>query len=259
MYNIKTKFENCSYDNCYTIEGCATSQLEFTLEAKDFPTMQSKRKSQLDIQKAIKEELEKFKWLIYNDVNFEFTWYFSGIRKKESDNIGDLDNLIKPIIDAFAGENGLYIDDAQIGSLNTLWMSKNENTSSDTILRIFVNFNNDVCCMKENMRFIQLDNSSKLDKNMYVLCHFDESNIDDLYGALVCHHLQLRERKKGRNILNKHPNSGLAIPFNLFHRTRLNGIPNGLIYKLNDFKKECFNAGLSYKKLLEFARTKKRK
>lgn len=252
MYNIKTKFENCSYDNYYTIEGCATSQIEFTLEAKDFPTMQSKKNAQLELQTAIKEELANFKWLIYNDVNIEFAWYFSGCRKKESDKIGDLDNLIKPIIDAFTGENGLFVDDSQIGSLNSLWMSKNVSISSDTVLRIFINFNNDDCCLKEKMRFVQLD------KQMYALCHFDESDIMSLYYALVLHHGQLRSRKRNNDISHKHPNHEFNLTqFNLFHRTRLKDIPNNKIYTMDNFKQLCSNTGLSYRKLLEIVRKSK--
>lgn len=252
MYNIKTKFENCSYNSYYTIEGCATSQIEFTLEAKDFPTMQSKKNTQLELQTDIKEELANFKWLIYNDVNIEFAWYFSGYRKKESDKIGDLDNLIKPIIDAFTGENGLFVDDSQIGSLRSLWMSKDVSTSSDTVLRIFINFNNDDCCLKQNMRFVQLD------KQMYALYHFDESDIMSLYYTLVLHHEQLRLRKRNNSILHKYPNNEFNLTqFNLFHRTRLKDIPNNKIYTMDKFKQLCSNAGLSYRKLLEIVRNSK--
>ena len=35
-----------------------------------------------ELQNVIKAELAKIKWIIYNDVNLEFFWYFSCLRKK---------------------------------------------------------------------------------------------------------------------------------------------------------------------------------
>ena len=98
-YKLKIEFENCSYDYPYLVEGCANSCIKLIIDSENFPTLQSKKNIQKELQNVIKVELGKFKWIIYNDVNLEFVWYFSCLRKKESDKIGDLDNLIKPIID----------------------------------------------------------------------------------------------------------------------------------------------------------------
>ena len=147
---------------------------------------------QKELQNVIKVELGKFKWIIYNDVNLEFVWYFSCLRKKESNKIGDLDNLIKPIIDAFSGDNGLFIDDSQIGSINNLWMSRDISSSQNSILIIFVHFNNDDCCLKENMKFVQIE------KQMYAVYNFDVNSINDLYRILILHHMQRKKKKNSK-------------------------------------------------------------
>lgn len=92
-------------------------------------------------------------------LNFLVLFMFA---QKESDKIGDLDNLIKPIIDTFSGCNGIFIDDSQIGSINSLWMSRDVSSSRNSILKLCIHFNNDDCCIKENMRFVQIENKCML-------------------------------------------------------------------------------------------------
>ena len=240
-YKLKIEFDNCSYDSPYLIEGCANSCIELIIESEKFPTLQSKKNVQKEPQSVIRVELGKFKWIIYNDVNLEFVWYFSCLRKKESDKIGDLDNLIKPIIDTFSGDNGVFIDDSQIGSINNSWMSRDISSSQNSILRIFIHFNNDDCCIKKNMQFVQVE------KQMYAVYNFDINSVDDLYRVLTLHHIQ----RKRREIQNKNPNMEIfSTDFNLFHRTRLKDIPNNKIYTWDKFKQLCIDAGLNFKELL---------
>ena len=240
-YKLKIEFDNCSYDSPYLIEGCANSCIELIIESENFPTLQSKKNVQKELQSVIRVELGKFKWIIYNDVNLEFVWYFSCLRKKESDKIGDLDNLIKPIIDTFSGDNGVFIDDSQIGSINNSWMSRDISSSQNSILRIFIHFNNDDCCIKKNMQFVQVE------KQMYAVYNFDINSVDDLYRVLTLHHIQ----RKRREIQNKNPNMEIfSTDFNLFHRTRLKDITNNKIYTWDKFKQLCIDAGLNFKELL---------
>lgn len=250
-YKLKIEFENCSYDYPYLVEGCANSCIKLIIDSENFPTLQSKKNIQKELQNVIKVELGKFKWIIYNDVNLEFVWYFSCLRKKESDKIGDLDNLIKPIIDAFSGDNGLFIDDSQIGSINNLWMSRDISSSQNSILIIFVHFNNDDCCLKENMKFVQIE------KQMYAVYNFDVNSINDLYRILILHHMQRKKRKIQNKLLHTYPNIDMfSTDFNLFHRTRLKDIPNNKVYTWDKFKQLCIDAGLNFKELLK--REKKR-
>lgn len=245
-YKLKIEFDNCSYDSPYLVEGCANSCIELIIDSENFPTLQSKKNVQEKLQNVIKVELEKFKWIIYNDVNLEFAWYFSCLRKKESDKIGDLDNLIKPIIDTFSGDNGIFIDDSQIGSINNLWMSRDISSSQNSILRIFIHFNNDDCCIKKNMQFVQIE------KQMYAVYNFDVNSINDLYRTLILHHIQRKKRRFQNKLLHKIPDMDIfSTDFNLFHRTRLKDIPNNKIYTWDKFKQLCIDAGLNFKELLK--------
>lgn len=253
-YKLEIGFDNCSYDSPYLVEGCANSCITLIIDSEKFPTLQSKKNVQEELQNVIKAELAKIKWIIYNDVNLEFFWYFSCLRKKESDKIGDLDNLIKPIIDTFSGCNGIFIDDSQIGSINSLWMSRDVSSSRNSILKLCIHFNNDDCCIKENMRFVQIE------KQMYAVYNFDINSINDLHCIIILHHIQRKRRKNFEKMLQENPNIETSLTdFNLFHRTRLKDIPNNQIYTLDNFKQLCIDAGLNFKELIKRERIRLQK
>lgn len=64
-YKLKIEFENCSYDYPYLVEGCANSCIKLIIDSENFPTLQSKKNIQKELQNVIKVELGKFKWIIY--------------------------------------------------------------------------------------------------------------------------------------------------------------------------------------------------
>lgn len=243
-YNIVTHFENCSYDAYYDEIGLATSKLIFVITSTNFATMQSSKEKIKELRTAILSELSKFKWIIYGDVNLDFTWYFSSIRKKETDAIGDLDNLMKPIIDSFTGMNGLFIDDSQIGSIHELWMSKDITESEDTVLRVEINFNNDDCVIKTNVKFVELE------KGKYALYCFDDSDKDELMNTLIQWHVEKKFRRFMDDIIAKEPNLGLyKTSFNVFHTSRLNGVDKSLKYDTTRFKSKCRKSGIDFKEI----------
>lgn len=246
-YNVKTKFENCNFEAYYDEFGIglATSSLVFTITSDHFATLQSSKNKIRELKAAILNELSKFKWIIYGDVNLDFAWYISALRKKETDAIGDLDNLMKPIIDSFTGINGIFIDDSQIGSINSLWMSKDVATSEDTVLRFEIRFNNDDCMLKENIQFVELE------KGKYALYKFDTTNKSDLLHTLIQWHIEKKFRKYMDRLIGTNPNLGLyKTGTNVFHSSRLNGVDKNLKYNIERFKSTCKKAGIRLQDLL---------
>ena len=147
-YKLEIGFDNCLYDSPYLVEGCANSCITLIIDSEKFPTLQSKKNVQEELQNVIKAELAKIKWIIYNDVNLEFFWYFSCLRKIESDKIEELENLIHPLIYTYLSCNLLYIDDIQILSINSLWISRYVRSSRITNLKFSILFNNNDCYIK---------------------------------------------------------------------------------------------------------------
>lgn len=140
--NIKIETENCNYDNHYLIEESADSRIIIHIEMQKIASLQSKKIVRDKIVQLIQNELLKFKWIILGKVIVDFGWYLNAVERQETDKIGDIDNISKPIQDALAGEKGILIDDSQISGLYSFWMSRNE-MIVDNILRIEIKFNND--------------------------------------------------------------------------------------------------------------------
>lgn len=81
-------------------------------------SMQSRKEAIEALQKAVREHTTKYKFLLTGDVNVEITWHFHERGRYESDASADIDNLLKPMLDAFCGPEGLIVDDCQIRSLD---------------------------------------------------------------------------------------------------------------------------------------------
>ncbi|MUG92752.1 RusA family crossover junction endodeoxyribonuclease [Scytonema sp. UIC 10036] len=123
---ISTQTENCSYDTQYLIEESADSVIYINLAFEKIVSVQSKKAYKEQICNLIQKELSKFKWIISGSVNIDFTWYLHAVERQETDKVGDIDNITKPILDSLIGPSGVIIDDAQIKALYTYWLSRNE-------------------------------------------------------------------------------------------------------------------------------------
>lgn len=58
-----------------------------------------------------------------HDVEVTLTWYVEESRRYQTHLIADLDNVIKAMLDAVTGPDGIMIDDNQIQSIKASWMT----------------------------------------------------------------------------------------------------------------------------------------
>lgn len=248
IMNIKVLFGNCSYEKNNKFEGNAISKITLNFEADHFPTRQSTSQKKHILQRALLTKLARFKWLIFGDVNINFTWYFSAIKKKETTSDGDLDNLAKIILDYLQGKSGIFVDDSQLGYLNSVWLSKKEELKNN-ILSIEINFNNNDCAYKENLKFVQLEGS------IYALTQFAGDNLEELFRTKITLHILKKKRRTMLKFWEKEPNAAYAFASDvLFHKARLSRIDNSLIYDKGAFNELCRNAGLNCCMLLKKGR-----
>jgi hypothetical protein len=56
------------------------------------------------------------------DVEVTIRWFISQKRRYGTHIVADLDNVIKPLLDAVAGPDGLMMDDNQVQSLQVTWL-----------------------------------------------------------------------------------------------------------------------------------------
>lgn len=247
MVHVSVLTSNCNQDNHYLIEERATASVNLELHFDEIVSTQSRSERKQELTQAIQRELSQFKWLISGSVQIEFAWYLHSIQRQETDKVGDIDNITKPILDALTGPDGILIDDSQIGSVHTFWMSRNVQLS-DNVLRLSIQFSNDDCLDKHNLVFIQYWNA------MCVALNVDFSDQKSIFGALFV----VRVRKIYRSMANWFRETGPDVDRFLiqstweFHRTRVGGFPRECVLSLAQFKQRALNAGFDWGALRKF-------
>lgn len=249
MVRITLHTQNCDTANFYKIEELATAELQLRLEFDRIVSIQSQRLVRDALRTAIQEQLRPFEWICAGPVNLELLWYLHGTQRQETDKVGDIDNITKPIIDALTGENGFLIDDSQIGSLHSFWNSRNHLAQKDA-LYIRLQFNNDECLRKNHLVFVQYAGAVCIPLNV----NFNE--IKDMLGALFVIRGRLRHRRTAARIraLGEDFDRALVVSSWDVHRTRLGGFSNDRIYRLPEFRAKCRESGLSWRRLLGLLR-----
>lgn len=254
MVKLSLHTSNCDAANQYKIEEWATAELELRLEFDRIVSIQSQKAVRDDLCSTIQEQLRPVEWICAGPVNLELLWYLHGTQRQETDKVGDIDNITKPIIDSLTGEGGLLIDDSQIGSLHTFWNSRNHLTQRDA-LYIRLQLNNYECLRKDKLVFVQYTGAVCLPLNV------DFKNIKDMLGALFLIRARLHHRRKAERIRDLGQNFDRALVVSSWdvHRTRLGGFNNANIYSLAKFRAKCSENGLSWRRLLGSMREAKKK
>jgi Holliday junction resolvase RusA-like endonuclease len=243
-FKISTRTENCDYNKYYLIEESVDSNIYINLRFERIVSIQSKKIHKEQLYSLIQDELSKFKWIICGDVNIDLTWYLSAVQRQETDKIGDMDNITKPILDSLIGINGVLIDDSQIGALYTYWLSRNELSECNS-LEIKISFCNDYCLDKHNLIFVQYSNAICLTVNV------DFTDQEQLFGTLFL----LKNRQLSRTtarimkLIGTNADSYLVRSAWDFHRSRLNQFSES-VYSVLDFKEICRKNGLTFLSIL---------
>lgn len=240
MVAIFVKTSNCDQDNEYLAEEMSTASVTLELQFEEVVSSQSRSERKQELIDAIHVELSRFKWLISGSVQIEFAWYLHGVERQETDKVGDIDNITKPILDALTGPRGILIDDSQIGSVHTFWMSRNEQLSY-SVLRLEVQFSNDDCLEKYNLVFIRYWDA------MCVALNLDFADLKSILAACVV----VQARKRHRRMARRLRDLGAPADHHLvqstwdFHRTRIGNFPANSILSLTQFKQRVLDAGLT--------------
>lgn len=248
---IQLETENCDYSNPFLADFSADSTIKIRLEIPNLPNIQARKKVRDDVCKLIRTELSKFQWLITGSVTVDFIWYLHAIDRQETDKVGDLDNISKPIQDALTGPAGILIDDAQIRGLYISWMTRN-NFVQDNVLQLVIKYNNDFTVNKKNLMFIQYAGSICLPVN------YNTSDLKDLFAVQLLIKNRLKLRKVAQRLKTVGANVDRYLVFSEFdfHRTRLNDFPKSQILTKEEFNKQCSLSGLSFRKLIEMFKMK---
>jgi hypothetical protein len=101
----------------------------------------------------IKQELARYHFLLTGQLILEVTWLLPAKSRYETDAKTDIDNCLKPIIDAFTGPDGLFIDDCQLKGLYICWRHIESN---DERVLFHFEFDPDQWCERADLAFLRL-------------------------------------------------------------------------------------------------------
>ena len=128
---------------------------ELTLEIIGAPaSIQAKKVVRDAYVKRIKAALSKFGFVLTGQILLDITWHVPAKSRYETDAKADIDNCLKPIIDAFTGPDGIMIDDCQLKGLYVSWTHI---SSGDERLSFDFKFDADHFCDRDGLAFIRLE------------------------------------------------------------------------------------------------------
>ncbi|WP_404361384.1 RusA family crossover junction endodeoxyribonuclease [Methylotuvimicrobium sp. KM1] len=93
---------------------------EFTLMGSPV-SVQSKKDVREAYLQSIRSQFKDIKYLLTGELILNVAWLLPAKSRFETDAKADIDNCVKPIIDAFTGPDGFFIDDCQIRGLYICW------------------------------------------------------------------------------------------------------------------------------------------
>ncbi len=180
------------------------------------------------VTEAIRKITKPVPKILSGDVKIEIIWFTNENERYESDNTADLDNIIKPILDALSGPDGIIINDCQVQSLGCSWQDR---YGEPEHIEINLRYEPDAWFEKGNIMFVQLQ-----DALCMPICK--DFKLSEVFQQLLN---ILEKRLSYRNsIINSgrsyYEARGVMSIQRLFHRTRLNGFEVKRIDELREDK-----------------------
>jgi Holliday junction resolvase RusA-like endonuclease len=177
-------------------------------------SVQSKAEAKKLLVAAIRNETRSLEYILTGDVSVDIEWLVHERTRYESDTSPDVDNVVKPMLDAFAGPDGLIIDDCQIQSVTVSWIDW---AYSEQQLRINFRYSPDEWTRRAGLRFVQFGGA---------LClPIAEGLTDDMLSTVLDHYERTLVMAQEFEVLSgDYYLSRIVLPVQrLFHRTRIHG------------------------------------
>lgn len=85
-------------------------------------SLQANREKKDSITSVIRGEIRKYDFVYSGDVQIEIEWFIHQRKRYETHLAPDVDNIIKPILDALCGPEGVLINDCQVQFVSSHWI-----------------------------------------------------------------------------------------------------------------------------------------
>lgn len=165
-----------------------------------------------NFKSAVREKLANPEYLLCGDVSLNVEWLVSERSRYESDRTPDVDNILKPLIDALTGPAALLIDDNQIQHVSCSWIDSTENIER---LRVEIRFFPGEYLPKRGLVFVQFERGL-----CFPVPFYDPPEVRLLWTDAYKSALQARNRLEQLGIGPEGAKYVMPVQ-RVFHRTRL--------------------------------------
>ena len=117
-------------------------------------SQQSKAANKAVFSAAIKAITSQYTYILSGDVSISVEWSVHEQERYETDRAPDVDNILKPLIDALVGPDGLLVDDNQIQHVSCHWIDA---PTMDERVQIRLQHTPDEWLSKSGLYFAQLE------------------------------------------------------------------------------------------------------
>lgn len=118
-------------------------------------SIQSKSERRAAQRRFIAAALSGYRFVITGEVQVAVTWHSSEWSRYESCTTPDVDNVVKPLLDALVGPEGVVVDDCQ---MNTVVASYAATIGPESVA-VRLTFDPGACLPKEGLVFVELGHS----------------------------------------------------------------------------------------------------
>ena len=179
-------------------------------------SQQAKGKRKAKLQKILRREFRKYKFYYSGEVAVHITWYGREDRRYETIDDPDVDNIVKPILDALSGIEGVMFDDCQVQHVSSTWID----TEGIDQLEIRIENPMKTFIPKQNIVFIKYSPNRcyplSVDKNM------TKDSILNLLASIESALIKRDKIQKEKGYME----AKAVMPIQtLFHLSRINSFP----------------------------------
>src|SRR5689334_14388427 len=96
--------------------------MTFSVVAEPVSGQAKDRSRRADLKSAIGRLLKPIQYLLSGEVRLSIEWVIHEKERYETDRAPDVDGILKPLLDALTGPDGLIIDDSQVQSVCCSWI-----------------------------------------------------------------------------------------------------------------------------------------
>lgn len=144
-------------------------------------SQQARAESKALFQAEVRKVTSTLGFVLSGDISVLVEWSISQQTRYETDRSPDVDNILKPLVDALVGPSGVMIDDNQVQNVSCHWIDA---YSGEESLSTSLRYSPDEWIRKNGLFFVQLANGLCLPLSRETPANFQSTLVEVYVSAL---------------------------------------------------------------------------